>query len=120
MSPDRAEDHDWVGEGAAAIHLVHRRNVREEGNRMTQSLCRVATYAYSPENQPTLPAKKLCGNCRNRIARIRLSGGHTDRSTSSNAGVVAEGLEPETGIGYGSQNQAEHEQPGALAPQHHP
>lgn len=60
----------WVGEGPATVHAVHRRDVREEGNRVCQSLCKVAALAYSPENQPRLPRRKLCGNCKRRLAQL--------------------------------------------------
>ena len=115
-------DYHWAGEGPSAIHLVHRRDVREDGNRMAQSLCKVACVAYGAGNLASLPTtKKLCGNCRNHLERLTPTGGSFRRMPTSLGAGADEGMEQEPGVGYGSENQAEHEQPDAVpAPQHYP
>lgn len=70
-----AEQWEWVGEGQEVIHLINRRDVREAGDVMAQSLCKKAAVAYSPEHQVRLPRKKLCGHCVNALVRITPYGG---------------------------------------------
>lgn len=111
---------DWVGVGVSVIHAVNRRDVREQSNRMTQSLCKVATLAYSLENQPRMPIKKLCGNCRNALARISPNEGLSDRSTWSNGHPGEGGLAQGDFLVYGSLIGPSTSSPATkeLAPQH--
>jgi hypothetical protein len=107
------DEYRWAGEGQSRVHLVHRRELRESGKRMTQSLCKVACVAYSLEDLPTLSsAKGLCGNCRTYLERITPIGGSAQRLTTPFADTTTHGVEPEKLVGYGSENQADHGRPG--------
>lgn len=79
------EEWEWVGEGQEVIHLINRRDVREAGDVMAQSLCRKAALAYSPEHQVRLPRKKLCGHCVNALLRVTPSEGPAHPPTSAAA-----------------------------------
>lgn len=101
-----ADEYRWAGEGSHRVHLVHRRDVRESGKRMAQSLCKVACIAYSLEALPTLPSTMgLCGNCRIHLDRITPNEGSTHRLTTPFADTNATRVEPEKLVGYGSENQ---------------